>query len=54
MTTPTVIDDGVATVPTDLCPICGWQGHLMSDHTVEAARQCSKCSCVVQDTSGGG
>ena len=34
----------------DFCGQCGDQGHLMSDHVVEKANQCNKCTCVAQDT----
>lgn len=40
----------VTLASSDPCARCGDQGHLMSDHVVEKANQCNRCSCVAQDT----
>lgn len=43
----------VTLVSGDLCGQCGDKGHIMSDHVVEKATQCNKCTCVAQDTEQG-
>lgn len=40
----------VTLTPSSQCPICGNQGHLLSDHVEEKVRGCQKCACIAQDT----
>ena len=40
----------VVLLSSDQCGQCGSKVHLISDHVVEKANQCNKCSCVAQDT----
>lgn len=55
MSTPNAKKGRTVLTPSDPCPRncrTGQNGtvHLLSDHTEENARQCSRCACVVQDT----
>lgn len=55
MTTPAAKKGRTVLTSSDPCPRncrTGANGavHLLSDHVVENANQCSKCSCVIQDT----
>lgn len=55
MSTPNAKKGRTVLTSSDPCPRACNSGpntpvHLMSDHVEEKARQCTKCSCVVQDT----
>lgn len=56
MSTPTARKGRTALQSSDNCPRgcrTGANGaiHLVSDHVVEKANQCSKCNCVIQDVA---